>query len=398
VPVWHKAAQQWVKDGRLVLLGVTQEQHPERCSLFAQWQGIQWPILHDPINALQTTGVPILVALDEYGIVRGVGPRLESFERDFLDKSFADGAAPNDAKLTPPRDTNALGREARTADTSDSWRRLGDALAIWETPRQLDEAISAYRHAIRLNSADLNARFRLGVCFRMRHETERRHESDFSDAVRSWEDALGGQPNQYIWRRRIQQYGPRLMKPYPFYDWVTQARNEILQRGELPVLLPVLPSGAEIARPSRTFVADESSTSPDPQGAIRRDSRPLIEATVTVVPTQVKPGETARVHVTLVPAAERKTYWNNEAEPLRLWVDPPPGWHVTRRLLVARPGEQPETNEVRRLDFEVQVAEDAAGTGRLSAFALYYVCEDVGGTCLYLRKDIPIEIPLVTAE
>ena len=399
MPVWHKAAEQWVQDGRLVLLGVTQEQHPERCRLFSQWQGINWPILHDPINALRTTGVPIFVAIDEHGIVRSVRPRLENFEQEFLDKSFSDDGPIADASLTPLRDTDALGRATSTSDNSASWRHLADSLTIWQAPRRLDEAISAYHQAIRLSPADGDARFRLGVCFRMRHETEQRQEGDFSQAVRYWEEALGGRPNQYIWRRRIQQYGPRLIKPYPFYDWVTSARKDICQRGDTPVSLPVLPSGAEIARPIRTFVADESTdTSPDPTGAIRRDLGSLIKTTFTIVPTRVKPGETARVHVTMIPSSERKTFWNNEVEPLRLWVDPPPGWHVAPRLLSASAGNRPETNEVRRLDFEVQVASNATNNVQLSAYALYYVCEDLGGTCLFRRQDIPIEIRIDVSE
>ena len=75
MPVWHDATRQLVKDGRLVILGVTQEQHPERCRLFAQWKQFDWPILHDPINVLESAAVPIVVAIDEHGIVRSTRPR-----------------------------------------------------------------------------------------------------------------------------------------------------------------------------------------------------------------------------------------------------------------------------------------------------------------------------------
>ena len=37
-------------------------------------------------------------------------------------------------------------------------------------------------------------------------------------------------------------------------------------------------------------------------------------------------------------------------------------------------------------------AKDARGTVKLTAYALYYVCEGADGTCLYLRHDIPIEV------
>ena len=61
MPVWHEGTAKWVKEGKLVLLGVTQEQHADRCRLLAQWKGFGWPILHDPINVLEATGVPIQI-------------------------------------------------------------------------------------------------------------------------------------------------------------------------------------------------------------------------------------------------------------------------------------------------------------------------------------------------
>ena len=77
-----------VREGKLVLLGVIQEQHPARCRLFAQWQGFDWPILHDPINLLRLNGVPVILAIDEHGVVRSVRPKMDTFEEDFIEKSF----------------------------------------------------------------------------------------------------------------------------------------------------------------------------------------------------------------------------------------------------------------------------------------------------------------------
>ena len=64
-------------------------------------------------------------------------------------------------------------------------------------------------------------------------------DASFQRAIDAWGQALAIDPNHYIWRRRIQQYGPRLIKPYPFYDWVEQAAREIRARGETPVELAV---------------------------------------------------------------------------------------------------------------------------------------------------------------
>ena len=86
---------------------------------------------------------------------------------------------------------------------------------------------------------------------KLRFDSAARQESDFEQAVLNWDKALALDPNQYIFRRRIQQYGPRQTKPYPFYDWIPRATEEITKRGDEPLKLTVALSGAETARPLR---------------------------------------------------------------------------------------------------------------------------------------------------
>ena len=398
MPGWHKATQQWVRDGRLVVLGITQEQHPDRCRLFAQWQKFAWPILHDPINLLGARAVPIVVAIDEHGIVRSTRPNAATFERDFLNRKFAPPQSkPTTATKPRPADLRALRRAAKKLDTAEAWRRLGDALVIWKQNERIDEAIDAYGRAIKKAPNSGDALFRLGVCYRMRYESPDHQPGDFQRAVDHWGRALQTDPNQYIWRRRIQQYGPRLEKPYSFYDWVDRATKEITARGETPIRLAVRPTGSEFARPERKFSADRGEDkSPDADGRINRDSGGLIETEVAVVPAHVRPGSTARVHVTFRPSERLEAKWNNESEPLRLWIDAPSGWQVDRRLLTAPRPKSAESQEVRRLDFEVKLPADARGEIKLKAYALYYVCEGAGGTCLFLRRDVTISVKIAT--
>jgi hypothetical protein len=63
---------------------------------------------------------------------------------------------------------------------------------------------------------------------------------------------------------------------------------------------------------------------------------------------------------------------------------------MSSRLLEAPQGGQPESDEVRRLDFEVKSSPTAEGKTRLAAYALYNTCEEVGGRCLFLRQDLTI--------
>jgi hypothetical protein len=243
-----------------------------------------------------------------------------------------------------------------------------------------------------------NSRFRLGVALRLRHDSPRREPADFQRAVEQWEQALARNPNQYIWRRRIQQFGPRLDKPYSFYDWVEQARREIAARGATPITLAVDPYGAELAHPVRDFAVDAAATkSPDPDGKIQRDTKPLVQSEVTLVPSRLRPGGSARVHIALSPNAALKTHWNNEADPLRVWVDVPKGWQVSQQShSVAGPGEHATSTEIRRIDFEVQAPADKTGTAKLPVYALYFVCEEENGTCLFLRLDMIVNIEVVT--
>lgn len=249
---------------------------------------------------------------------------------------------------------------------------------------------------MRLDPKDGNSHFRLGVAHRMRYESGGRQPDDFRLAVDSWGKALDINPNHYIYRRRIQQYGPRLDKPYAFYDWIAQAEKEIIARGDKPVALAVRPAGAEIARPTREFAEESKATKPpDPDGKIHRDKKELIATEVIVVPARVRPGQSACVHVIFRPSAKQKAHWNNEAEPLRFWVDVPEGWQVSQRLLAAPQGDKPETTEVREINFEFKVPTSAQGKVRLTAYALYHACEDAGGTCLFLRKDIEFDVEVV---
>ncbi len=399
MPVWHDKTAQAVKDGRLVVLGVVQEQHPDRPRLFAQWKKLNMPILHDPINVLELPAVLVMVAIDEHGIIRMLRPSLEAFQKDFLGKAFSDDAPAArhaDPRALSPPDLKALAQRAEKDNTSRAWRDYGDALALWGGSERINDAIDAYGWAVRLDPKDGNSHFRLGVAQRMRYESGRRQPDDFRLAVGSWGQALDINPNHYIYRRRIQQYGPRLDKPYAFYDWIAQAEKEITARGDKLVPLAVRPVGAEIAHPTREFAEEAPATQqPDLDGKIHRDQKGLIATEVIVVPARVRPGQSACVHVEFWPSEKQKAHWNNEAEPLRLWVDAPEGWQVSQRLLAAPQGNKPETREARGINFEVKVPASARGKVRLTAYALYHVCEDAGGTCLFFRKDIDINVEVV---
>jgi len=126
VPVWNQKTKQWVEQGKLVVIAIAQEHHADRSRLFAQWHDIDWPILHDPINVMQVTGVPIEIAIDEYGIVRSTRRKLNTFEKDFLNYTFTPDnpqPLPKPAKAARP-DLAAIRRRAENSGSSLDWRKL----------------------------------------------------------------------------------------------------------------------------------------------------------------------------------------------------------------------------------------------------------------------------------
>ncbi|MDA7978376.1 MAG: hypothetical protein MPJ50_06360 [Pirellulales bacterium] len=395
-----------VESGQLVMLGVVQEQHPDRTRLYAQWQQLQWPILHDPINVIETAAVPMFVAIDEHGIVRSTRANARTFADEFLNKEFADDAtAEVEPAFTADIDawqdfakhfesqaaTDALVADVGKQRAANIARGYADGLMLWSEENVDDKAIATYELSEQLWPRPLT-RFRLGVAHRARYETPRGQSSDFQQAIDFWNSALAEEPNQYIWRRRIQQYGPRLIKPYPFYDWVETAQADVSARGEEPIALRAPLSPAEIARPARQFGEQASATNPDPDAKILRDTAGLIATEATVVSTSDRQGVVATIHFKFTPAQLLKAHWNNEAEPMRLWIDPPEGWKVTQQLLEAPQGDAAETNEVRRLSVEIRSDKPITAPVKLSAFALYNVCEDLGGVCQFLRQDVSVEI------
>ena len=393
MPGWHAATLDLQRQGKVRVLGLIEEQHPDRCRLFMQWKKMGWPVLVDSLDLVRIGVVPLTLAIDEHGVIRHVG--LRPNQADQLEEMFLDIDYP-----APPEETAGPSRLPPEPRTADDWRRAGDSRFLVGSQAEIDATLDAYRRAIELDPADGWSHFRRAVTFRARYDSSQPHADDFQQASLAWARALDIDPNNYIWRRRLQQYGPRLAKPYPFYDWVAKARGEIAARGEEPAPLRVEPSDSEIARPARSFErAEVAGPQPDRAGRIHRDEPPLIGVEWAAVPPRVAAGEALRIHFLLRPDAHRKAHWNNEVDELVLWIDPPAGWQAQRRLLQHSLPAAPLSTETRSLEVELIAPEDGdVGEAPMTAYALYYVCEDVTGTCLYRRQDVDLSLYLTSAD
>lgn len=391
MPGWHKATKELAAKKEIAVLGITQEQHPNRCRLFSQWQQFDWPILHDPVNLIENKAVPIAILIDEHGVVRAM-PRSTRDLDKFLKTQFSapDATAKKIPKRPATTDLETLRAKATSEKTAQAWSNLGDGIVLWSKSDEIDSTIQAYQRAVDLDDKNGRSHFRLGVAFRMRYDSPKRQPKDFEMAVRHWDKALEIDPSQYIWRRRIQQYGPRLDKPYPFYDWVEKAQTEVAGRGEKPVQLQVELSGAEVARFSRKFASEASKKHPDPDSKIPLDKENLVEIrSVKVRHTSAKVNA-ARIHIELKP--NDTTHWNNESEPLKIWIEPVDGWELETNMVQSSNPPQPETKETRNIEFEIRQKSESSAGKTLRGFALYYVCEETGGKCLFLRRNFEIKL------
>lgn len=397
VPGWHEATKQLQQEGKLQMVGILQEQHPDRARLFMQWKQMDWPLLVDSYNRLEVPYVPITLAIDEHGVIRAINRRMQEageVAQNLVSRRYAPPAGDGPAKPASP-DVSVM-RPPTSAEGS-AWRAYGDALAVWGGAGRLGESIDAYQRVVSVSRKDAMAHFRLGVAYRKRYDSDNRQANDFRLAVEHWTTALEIDPNQYIFRRRIQQYGPRLDKPYPFYNWVITARREIEARGETPMTLAVEPGGAEFTTSAKTFEASEGAppSPPDPERRILDDDGQFIRIETVTVPDAIAPGASARVHVVFRPVLEAKAHWNNEVDPLILWVDSPRAWQADSRWHTAPNPPEPVTQETRKVEFEIRTPEGARpGTYFVPAYALYYVCEDVTGVCMYRRQNVSIEVTL----
>lgn len=417
--MWQQTVKPFVEAGELTVIGVVQEQHPERAKLYRQWRQLDWPIFVDSLNLLNIKVVPIPVAIDESGIVRHRSIWPNQLEQKFLSMEFTSKSLYHGFNVANRTDLNLLSAMAQQPRSARAWRNVGDACFLEQLSNHLSanrighddslsDAVESYQQASKLDPKDGVTHFRLGVALRARYETPHRQPDDAQRAIEQWGYALAADPNQYIWRRRIQQYGPRLDKPYNFYFWVDEARKEIISRGETPVTLPTEPRGSEIAHPVRgiggkgqeekvggapvqnTICSSGNRSTAD---RIQVDARGLVKIDTMVTPARVRPGHRVRVRSTFRVNPITLPWWNNEGDDLTVCFDPPDGLSLGEGAFTFANPPESETREDRVIEFELLVSRQLApGKHDLPARALYYVCGNKGGKCHYLRQDFKITL------
>lgn len=391
VRVWDELTRPWREGGELAVVGIAEEQQRERAALFARWQGFDWPILWDPFDLVEASTVPAFVFVDVHGVVRDTAPHPDRFEETCLRAAFP---APEDAPadLLPPVRASRL-------DVPNDDRAWAYSALLFGDATHLDHALEVVEAGARTD-ADPWSSFRLGVAYALRHDTERARTGDLQHAFDAWTAALVTDPSQQIWRRRLQQYGPALDKPAPFYAWIESARTDLEARGTPAPELRVPLTASETATPSHELPGrppDEES--PDPKRRVPRDEPPLVTIdsaaalhSGAVAGVRVRARPSARVHIELRPDAERAAQWADDAGDPLVWIAVPSGWMVERNLLRLPPAATP--TERRHLDFELVPPERVEGPTEVRAYALYGVRAGDDAPARYLRQDFRVELEL----
>jgi len=189
---------------------------------------------------------------------------------------------------------------------------------------------------------------------------------------------------QYIWRRRIQQYGPQSDKPYPFYDWVAEAEKAVRDRGEDPVELKVRLTASELASPRGKLEVSLLDEEPDAKGEITLDVDDFEILPVVLPATDGKKG-VYRVHLVMRPKG--RFSWNNEGGAMEVWLGEGKG-HV-KGFSVSGNVNVATSSEVRDGEFEWVVK----GNKSIGGYVVFHVCAKDSGVCTIMRKGFQVNLP-----
>lgn len=143
-------------------------------------------------------------------------------------------------------------------------------------------------------------------------------------------------------------------------------------------------------------MTDQIKREPDPEGRVLRDKGHFVRIESAVRPDAVRPGETAEVRLTLRPHPDTQAHWNNEMDPVDIWLMPGEGWSLDRQALTAELPSEAWTAETREFTFRATPNRKALTTSSgLPGYAIYYVGENPEGPVLYRRQDFTVHIDLM---
>ena len=121
------------------------------------------------------------------------------------------------------------------------------------------------------------------------------------------------------------------------------------------------------------------------------DRKGLVNVQAVTVPSTDGKQAAYRIHLRFTPNLEAKVHWTNDAGPLRFFPQHSNSYMI-HHLENPSPPRREVSAEARSVEFELRVKSGQSLPDTIAGAAYYYVCEDVDGTCLFLRKPVEIRV------
>jgi peroxiredoxin len=239
---WDATTKDLVKNHQLVVWGVCHDASPAQAQLFMQWKRIGWPIAHDVLNQNGIENLPLVIYINEKGIVKQVDPESGKLATKLAkSKALKPKEIPEEDReqLRDPKSTRRAASEGRSAE---ALCLHGEALIIAGLPAQIDEAVEVFSKASQSEPGNVRAWFGLGVAHQIRHQrggsADSKGDDDSKAAAQAWKKVRELAPDNEVLKIEIQQFKKKSGDVEKMFGWVEEARKEIIARGEKPVDVP----------------------------------------------------------------------------------------------------------------------------------------------------------------
>jgi|CXWL01.1.fsa_nt_gi peroxiredoxin len=234
LPEWNEKTKALIAADKLVVIGVSQEQSPERSRLLLQWLKIDWPVLHDPLNTHEVRKLPTVIAIDEHGYVQDPHAKIETFESKFVNQTYPKPGKPAYYERDVLQDPRVTRRIVEDTNAAEDWNRHGTSIILSWRPALLPEGVESFTKLTGKEPKSAVAYFRLGVAHLFRRASEFAQGDDLEGAQKALKKAAALSSSNEVFAQRLLVASGKDTGE----KWIKLARKEIKARGEKPVALP----------------------------------------------------------------------------------------------------------------------------------------------------------------
>jgi hypothetical protein len=246
---WHRITKPLIDAEKLVVIGVAQEQSPERCRLLLQWLKIDWSVLHDPLNTFEVRKIPLAIAIDEHGYVQDPNASPSTFEAKFVNQTYPTPKTPAYYERDFMQEPKVTRRIVGETNLPEDWDQHGTSSILSWRAAWLGEGVAAFTSLTSKQPKSAAAYFRLGVAQLFRGTSKFSEDDDLEAAVKSLKKALALSPRNAVYAQRLAEAMGKDKSSQA--EWIKIAKKEIKARGDKPVDLPKAGKPAPTSAPAK---------------------------------------------------------------------------------------------------------------------------------------------------